>query len=1000
MPFGTMPPPSRGPAAPSEDGDDAPETPRARGFRRVRMGTGGGLSRVVPAFAWLAFAALGGLAAWRVVGWPAGVGVLAAVLAAGAWRGARARRRRRSAEPVAVPGAGRGGPRAAFRGLYPFEPGEPLPGERRAWAARTFADWLMRDEPTFWLLCAESGCGKTSMVRTELSARLEQAGWTVRYFNGRAPEDGGDAWSAVLEELDAVPPGAPTVFVLDQFEKFLAAEPRPEGRSAFGARLQGALARSPRLRVLCVIPASHMLPMAGLAPGLPDPTSKRSLMEIRRFSEEEARDIILECGHMDGLEIAPALASALAQDLAEDGSVRPTELQIVCTYLGRSFTEDRYRMAGGAGGILAEHVRAALSRVESEEVGARLLRAMCDFGSFTRAQPRTLAALTAEAAQSGGGADTRRAAVREQLRAFEDARIVRRDTSPDKPDKYELVHDYLVQAVATATSSEATRTEVANQQLRYLLRSGERGVSVLRAWRMFRHANADLKQQAANRRLWWRVLWIPAAAAIAGFVLLASLTVVTVDGWKRAPTWNSETVDQHPSADSKTVVVQPHVVANGRRVVTGDSENPSVVVWSSAGNRVRTFSRGGLRDVTADGALLLVQSFAVAVMPGPGRPVLLIHVQDRSVDSIPSAAPQWARFSGRVVTYFDTLSSTGRTPGRDLVVYSPVRRAPLGRVRLPAASFGASTDAEPDSFPVPFVTPAGDRLVLPVFEDERWIPALYDVRTGARLGVLGDADDLGNVFAVFDPDHRRAITVARDHTGGIRLRRWSLDTGEHLSADRPLDEATATRVGAVDSIRWLGAEHALLRIRGEGWVAVVDPRTAGVLLRFPTRPARRGDPTLVVDDDDSLTVVRDLAREDWQIVLATPHSKGDAITMRADRRRLVIQRANRTAELWDATARVRIAQLNTLDPVSSVTWSSDSAAVIVVQQGGLSSLFDAQDGSPIDLRLALESGFRASTFDRRCRRVTLWYRDGRVIRHTEGRKVLGTFWPTGRCRAR
>jgi hypothetical protein len=996
-----VPPPRRKRIVPEdESASTSPGTRSRSGSRRLNAGFGWKAALVGSAYfvaAELAAAVLGAFA-----GAPAGWTAFFAVVLIGLrlrWRA-----RRGSDEPAAavLPVEGRNAPRPAFRGLYPFEAGERLPGERRAWAAQQFAAWVAGDGFCFGVLCGESGCGKTSLVRTELTDRLRESGWEVRYFDGRdSGAGGGDAlagWGAVLEEMDSVPPDAPAVFILDQFEKLFAAVPEPEARSEFGARVQRAFGGNPRLRVLAVIPAAQLWHVKDLAPGLPNALAGERVTGLKFFADDEARDVILECGRTDGLEITPALASALAHDLAEDGRVRPTELQIVCTYLGRSFTEERYRLSGGAAGIVAHHVRHALERADPPEVAARLLRAMCDFGALVRRKPVSLSALIAEAAQSGGKrGPAARDVVQAQLAVLEDARIVRRGTSPDGPESYELVHDYLVQAVAAATSTSATRTEEANQKLRYYVRSGERSIGFFRAWRIRKHADPDLLRQEHARRLVMRSLVLPVAWSTAAGVAALGLGTLAWDGLGRARTWNGVVVDRHPGMRSKEVMVA-QAFAAPRRIITGDGKNPNQAVWDSAGRLLRTFTRGGLYRIGPNGRVILVQVDA-AGPDDPLRvlPLIAVRVGDGREDSIPSAAPMQAEFadSGRLLTYFDSVPAAVGAARFDLVVYSLERHAELGRIPNPPPALVTSVDSTSglafDTASVPAVSPSGDRLIVSGDAGGRSAPELYDVRTGRRLAVLRDAGDRGDVFFAMDGRHRQVVTAGRSGRGQIALRRWSLDTGRHLG-DRRLEGDTASAVGAPTGIAF-GPDGSMLLVSGRAGAMVVQ---AGDLTPRPDLPVHgtaTGDPWTTVSGDAHTTRLWDLRADHDPVSLPMPRLKTDFLSVSADGRKLLVRHPNASVELWDLATRRLVSRLAEPDGSSHVWWSSDTAVVILKQKGGMLSLFDGESGSSIGIVLPPQTRPSPITYDRACRQVTVWEASGQVRRYSEGLRVLGHFWP-------
>jgi hypothetical protein len=70
-----------------------------------------------------------------------------------------------------------------------------------------------------------------------------------------------------------------------------------------------------------------------MAAELSDPTQPNNTFRVRNFTVAQAVDAVQQCALADGIAAEEAFAAALADDLADNGEVRPPELQIVCTHL-------------------------------------------------------------------------------------------------------------------------------------------------------------------------------------------------------------------------------------------------------------------------------------------------------------------------------------------------------------------------------------------------------------------------------------------------------------------------------------------------------------------------------------------------------------------------------------------------------------------------------------------------------------------------------------------
>lgn len=146
--------------------------------------------------------------------------------------------------------------RTAFRGLYPYQEGDILPGHQREWEAKSIFTQVTDADFSFGIICGDSGCGKTSLLRCALTAHLKeteaQTGLRVLYVGnplelaGKTEQADGlaapDRLRRQLAELERAARdagrGAPVVVILDQFEQFFI-EYKAELRAQLGAALNG-----------------------------------------------------------------------------------------------------------------------------------------------------------------------------------------------------------------------------------------------------------------------------------------------------------------------------------------------------------------------------------------------------------------------------------------------------------------------------------------------------------------------------------------------------------------------------------------------------------------------------------------------------------------------------------------------------------------------------------------------------------------------------------------
>ena len=250
--------------------------------------------------------------------------------------------------------------RNAFRGLYPFEEGDRLPGDARVREARAIADRVGLDDFRFGVVCGDSGCGKTSLLRAEVEGVLASRGFAVTYLrtprrltanDDAAPAEPDARLGRLLESLRSrLPAGARGVLILDQFEDFFLEFTSEAARQRLGAFLSEVIAEPDPVHVLCAVRREYLIDIHDLTPALAEPITARNLFHLKNFDVNQATGVILQCAEADGLALDPGFAELIASDLQEEGFVRPPELQLVCTYLGSELHLDRYRLSGGAAG--------------------------------------------------------------------------------------------------------------------------------------------------------------------------------------------------------------------------------------------------------------------------------------------------------------------------------------------------------------------------------------------------------------------------------------------------------------------------------------------------------------------------------------------------------------------------------------------------------------------------------------------------------------------------
>lgn len=191
-----------------------------------------------------------------------------------------------------------GAHRTAFRGLFPYQEGDELPGEHRQLEARRLVTQFSEPTFSFGVVCGDSGCGKTSLLRSAIQNRLktvgEERGFGVLYLSnprdladdGAQPADAKDIAARLGRELerlrrqaDGTAQGKSLILIIDQFEEFFIEYSSPELRLEIGRFLNGLIKSIPPIRILCALRRDYLADMKDLAPQSPDPAADRNFFE-------------------------------------------------------------------------------------------------------------------------------------------------------------------------------------------------------------------------------------------------------------------------------------------------------------------------------------------------------------------------------------------------------------------------------------------------------------------------------------------------------------------------------------------------------------------------------------------------------------------------------------------------------------------------------------------------------------------------------------------------
>jgi hypothetical protein len=373
------------------------------------------------------------------------------------------------------------------------------------------------------VLFGASGTGKTSLIKAGVMPLLHEHGYATSYV--RALDD---PLRAVRDEVLALlhkrgrsiaDPGAPTlraffhavldpddrlVVFIDQFEEFFLrlgeslrhrfwvelADFRGFSSLSMGGHhsepAEGMKA-GPEVRFVFSLREDFLAPLDEARQHIPELLGDS--YRLVNLSDDKASTVVTEPAARAGLELEPALVTALLDDLREVGVIAPPQLQIVCHRLYRDCLAnpdavekgaapvlarerlmlDDYHRLGGARGILAGYVNQdALRRLpdDTTRMTARsLLKAMVT--SRETKSALDWSALLSELAQVGEFDLTQplaRETVRDTLARLVNLRLVR-EFERGGTTLYELAHDHLATEIATWLDEEEMHAKLARELL-------------------------------------------------------------------------------------------------------------------------------------------------------------------------------------------------------------------------------------------------------------------------------------------------------------------------------------------------------------------------------------------------------------------------------------------------------------------------------------------------------------------------------------------------------
>jgi hypothetical protein len=860
-------------------------------------------------------------------------------------------------------------PQSAFRSLASFEERDVLPGKSRKFEARAIATTVGSDDFKFGVVCGDSGCGKTSMLRSEVTRSLKELGFDVSYVKSPRQVESKDVDAPSLERLTRewrtlvsnYVNATTAILILDQFEEWFIEYQDPELRKQLGRFLKRLSEGDKPIRVLCAIRRDYLIDLHDIAEQLPQPLSTKNLFHTKNFTIEQAIDVINECAEAEGIALDDPFAESVAHDLADLGQVRPPELQIVCTYLasGGGLSTSRYRQAGGTAGILAHYIQDALEATRDRGLAARVLRTFCDFPAHAKQKAKTIDELTAEISSSNQARE-----VNALVHQFVISRILIEEKKHEEA-AYALIHDYLVDAVQLATSNSSTKAEEANQLLRFYV--GEKSSIPIRKL-LFITQFADVKNlngPAAARVIRRSKIIHLAKVGLPAIVVLLSASYVILT---TPLTWSTPGfMGAHlRPGQHKTALVER--IKGGQLISIKSDDRFSV--WNAA--TAQQLAAVDLSGVDPNSLWISPTNRFILFKTLSNEPRVFELVSGTQQPLPQCRIALWIPHSEDLMRCY---IRNKETHADETFIYDLSARKELCHLdglRSIAASIKL------------------DRCVT---MDEHTIIELQQLSTNKKI-----ADINGGAPMTFDETNSKLFGLINPAGTGIRVAMWDVTDGRLIGKT----EATALG-GDSPQQKWqiLISSPSKLFAEDPYWIVIVDPtpKADGGLnarqvpnlemkqtdldnLRYS--PTEDGSGTEVFDVDKGKTTVVNGMQVYYPAQLVVDEKQNYAVVWTKE-----------FVDFWDLTQR-KSKRLEDSGLIVSAMFTIGEEGILVREEGDTFSLFDALDGRVI-LNHQPTAGLQDIYYNRECQRIIVWDQFGIATRSVRGRNYFGFVWPEKRC---